>query len=285
MKRDYYEILGINKSASTDDIKAAYRTLALKYHPDRNQGEEKEAEEKFKEVGEAYAILIDPQKRSIYDQFGHDGPNRVSNINVGDIFDQFFNAGFGRRRKKSGLDTRGSIDLTLEEIATGCEKQVTYSRQDRCNKCHGIGGSGKPYVGCRGRGKVSRQHGPFTVETACIKCQGKKIKITSMCDNCNGKGNLTETQTISIKVPPGINDGETLVLQGHGGLLNPGEPRGDLLCRVRIQPHSDFSREGAHLLFVKPLQFSDLCTGTRTQIKTIYGKTVELQIPTGSQFG
>ncbi len=294
MKRDYYEVLDVSKKAASDEIKKAYRRLALKYHPDKN--EDADAEEKFKEASEAYSVLIDNEKRQQYDLYGHDAARQGNwsdiNFDPRDIFGADFFGGndpfsvfFGGRRGR-GEDIGIDVELSLEEAANGVEKQVSYTQRDRCSICHGIGGTGSSCPSCKGAGKIKYQRGPFmSMISTCPACSGKKIQIKEFCKSCKGKGKKTKNRTLSLKIPPVIDDNEVLVFREKGNLNNSSLPRGDLHCRVRIKHHDLFTRKGRHLIYKQMITFTGACLGTKLKIPTIYGKTVEIKVPPGTQFG
>lgn len=282
-KRDYYEVLGVARDATPDEIKRAYRKLAMQHHPDQNDSDDDAA---FKEAGEAYGVLSDPDQRQKYDQFGHDGPNMNWSGQAGfsDIFSSFF-GGFRQQERQRGSDIQTTVTLTLEEVARGAEKHVVLHRHNHCASCQGIGGSGKACSTCKGNGRINQQHGPFQSSRTCHKCHGKKLQITSPCQKCGGAGRRQETHTVSIQIPPGVDDGETLIIRGEGNGDRPSRPRGDCRLHVSVLRHPKFQRDGYHLVHDKALRFSDLCLGTKCKIETLLGETVELTIPAGTQFG
>lgn len=295
-KRDYYEILGLERSASESDVKAQYRKLAMKYHPDRNKNKE-EAETKFKEISEAYAVLGDPKQKAQYDQFGHQGAPSGgwrTDFNMADIFggSDFFGGGdpfsvfFGRQRQRRGDDVKLNLTISLEEVANGVEKQISYKQRDRCSTCKGIGGTGATCSTCNGMGKVKRQHSPFTsVVEVCHQCQGKKVNIKTACKSCKGSGRISNSKVISLRIPKGIEHGAVLTMRGGGNLNDASLPRGDFHCYIHIQSHKTFSREREHLACKRLINFYQACVGAKVKIPTIYGKEIELQIPPGTQFG
>ncbi len=284
MKRDYYDVLGVDRGASEDEIKKAYRQLALKYHPDRNKDED--AESKFKEVSEAYAILTDPEKKQMYDQYGHDAARR-GNWDMSDVFGDFFSNPFASmfQRRHKGSDASVLITLTLEEVATGVEKQVTYTRKKQCKDCKGVGGEGIPCPGCGGQGQVQHQHGPMAILATCPRCRGKKIQLKTTCSKCRGTGSINDNRTLSLKIPPAVEHGEILILRGEGNSSDQSMPPGDLRCQIKVESHKIFQREGLNLVKVHKLRFTEVCLGTTCDIPTIRGQTVGLRIPAGTQFG
>ncbi|MBK7877831.1 MAG: molecular chaperone DnaJ [Planctomycetes bacterium] len=300
-KRDYYEVLGVQRGAGEDEIKKAYRKAAMQFHPDRNPGD-KEAETKFKEAAEAYGVLSDAQKRAQYDQFGHQafGPGggfegqRYTNME--DIFSAFgdvfgFGEMFGGRRRsgpRPGNDLKIQLDLTLEEIDSGVERTVVLKRHEGCATCKGSGakaGTGPTQCGtCGGRGQIHRNQGFFTVATGCPRCRGLGQIIESPCTSCRGAGKLQEKAEIQIKIPAGIQEGVRLRVTGEGDAGDPGAPRGDLYCIVREVEHSVFQRAGADLVCELPFSFTQLALGDKVEIPTLRGKA-EMSIPAGTPSG
>jgi len=288
-KSDYYDILGINKNASDDEIKKAYRKLALKYHPDKNK--KKDAEARFKEISEAYSVLSDSQKRQVYDQYGHAGENRVHGgwhaVNPGEVSSSFFGSGFGfaRQRRRRGSDIHVHVPVTLEEVSTGTKKRVTLERYTRCHKCKGEGGTGQSCTNCGGYGQVRHQQGPMQVITTCRACGGAGMQITEKCVTCDGEGLITENPTISVQIPPGIASNETIVVEGEGHQEELNLPRGHVGCVIQVKKHPVFSRRGQHLLTVQKISMVQACLGDKTAIPTIDGTKVEVRIPPGTQPG
>jgi molecular chaperone DnaJ len=299
-KRDYYETLGVNRGASEEEIKKAYRKLALKYHPDRNPGD-KQSEERFKETSEAYQVLVDPQKRAQYDQFGHaafgdGGPFRggfdfttgFEDI-FGDIFGEFFGAGTGRRRTRvRGEDLRYQMDLTFEEAVFGAEKKVKVPRQGRCDACQGTGckpgTSPRTCPSCRGRGQVSFQQGFFNVSRTCTQCRGEGTIISDPCPACIGQGRVRKFHTLSIKIPPGVDGGSRLKLRGEGESGASGGPPGDLYVDIQVAPHPLFIRDGLDIICEIPISFVQAALGADIDVPTLEGK-VKMKIPAGTQSG
>lgn len=314
-KRDYYEVLGVDRSASADEIKRAYRKLAKKYHPDMNPGD-KEAEAKFKEVNEAYEILSDDQKKARYDQFGFAGvdPNYGAgagggygagfdgDIDLGDIFNSFFGGGFGgsgfgggsarRSAPQKGQTLRASVRLTFEEAAFGCDKEIDISRIESCPDCRGSGcaGGAQPETcpNCRGMGSVQvQQRTPFGVMSTsqtCGHCGGTGKIIKNPCPTCKGKGAVRRNKKITVKIPQGIDDGQAISIpnQGHAG--RNGGPNGDLLVAVELIPHPYFERDGSDVLYRHTISFAQAALGAEVEIPTIDGK-VKYNIPAGTQPG
>ena len=313
-KRDYYEVLGISKGASDEEIKKAYKKLARKYHPDVNPGD-KDAEEKFKEINEANAVLSDPEKKARYDQFGFagvdpnygaggpgwgDGAAGFDFGDLGDIFGSFFGGGFGgfggstqrRNAPQRGESIRVSVSISFTEAAFGCEKSVTIDRTESCPTCKGSGCAEgtTPEVcsECRGTGtvQVRRQTpmGVFSSTSACPKCGGKGKIIHQPCDDCRGSGFVRRRRTVQVSIPEGIDNGQTISLRGQGHAGKNGGPSGDLLITVMVKPHELFRREGTSVYCEAPITFTQAVLGTELEIPTIDGK-VKYTIPEGTQTG
>ncbi len=307
-KRDYYEVLGIEKSASADDIKRAYRRLAIKYHPDKNPGD-KEAENKFKECAEAYEVLSDTDKRKQYDQYGHEGlrgagMHDFSRMNVEDIFsmfgfEDFFGSVFGgggrggrrsagREGPSRGYDLETAVELTLNEIAKGTEKTIQFTRQDICAECNGNGSAKDSHPGrcptCNGSGQVAKGGGFFQMVSTCRQCGGTGQIITNPCKKCKGTGRIPKKRTVNIKVPPGVHEGQGIRVAGEGEPGRLGGPHGDLYCYVKLKPHEFFERSGNDLHVVVPISFTQATLGTTIDVPTLDG-TRKLKIPAGTQYG
>ena len=307
-KRDYYEVLGISKGAGEDEIKKAYKKMARKYHPDLNP-DDKVAEEKFKEVNEAYEILSDSQKRARYDQYGHAGvdPNFGAGGgfdggfdfgDLGDIFGSFFGGGFGGGRRANpnapqrGESIRMSLVLDFEEAAFGCEKSVTVDRYETCEHCHGSGcaDGSTPEVcdQCHGTGQVQVRRqtpmGVFSTSSTCTKCGGKGKLIHDPCKQCHGAGVERKKKTIKASVPAGIDNGQTISVRGQGHAGRNGGPAGDLLITITVRPHELFRREGTSVLCEAPITFAQAVLGAELEIPTIDGK-VKYDLPEGTQSG
>ena len=300
-KRDYYEVLGVDRKAGEDEIKKAYRKAALQFHPDRNPGD-KTAEGKFKEAAEAYSILCDAQKRAQYDQFGHQafGPGggfegqRYTNME--DIFSAFgdvfgFGDAFGRQRRsgpQAGRDLKIVLDLTLEEIDSGVERTVSLKRAETCAPCKGSGAkpgtSAAQCATCGGRGQIHRNQGFFTMATVCPRCHGAGSIIESPCTHCRGAGKTQEKSEIKIGIPPGIEEGVRLRVTGQGDVGDAGAPRGDLYCVVRELEHKLFQRNGADLICELPFSFAELALGDKLEVPTLRGRA-DMTIPAGTQSG
>ena len=308
-KRDYYEVLGISKGASEDDIKKAYKKMARKYHPDLNP-DNKEAEEKFKEVNEAYEILSDPGKKARYDQYGHAGvdPNFGAGGagfdgsfdfgDLGDIFGSFFGGGFGGGRRTNpnapqrGESIRMSLAISFEEAAFGCEKAVTVDRMEQCGTCRGNGCAPgtTPEIcpDCHGTGQVQVRRqtpmGVFATSSPCTKCGGKGRIIHQPCKDCHGTGAVRKRKTIQASIPAGIDNGQTISIRGQGHAGVNGGPAGDLLITITVRPHELFRREGTSVLCEAPITFAQAVLGAELEIPTIDGK-VKYTLPEGTQRG
>lgn len=291
-KRDYYEVLGINKQATAEEIKKAYRKLALKFHPDRNKADDAEA--KFKEVSEAYNVLSNVEKRQVYDQYGHAGENRVRGGWSGgmeEMFNHFWSGGgfggFGgfSNRRRRGSDIHIQVPVTLEEVSAGVEKTVSFERYTRCHKCKGAGGTGDVCSKCSGYGQVSHQQGHMQVITTCRACQGQGTKITNKCTVCDGEGVISEQPSVTIQIPPGVSNNEVLVVEGEGHQEELDLPRGNLGCVIQVRQHPIFHRRGSDLLTIKKISMVQACLGDKVEVPTIDGKKVEVRIPPGTQPG
>lgn len=309
-KRDFYEVLGIEKNATEADIKKAYRKMAKQYHPDVNQ-EDKTAESKFKEVNEAYEILSDSQKRSLYDQYGHAGvdPNSHGGAGqgfgdfdfggFGDIFESFFGGagGFGRTSKskngpQKGADLKYSVEIAFEEAAFGVEREISIHRQEACVTCGGSGA--KPGTNpttcqhCGGTGQVqvkqSTPFGQFVNVKACDVCRGEGKIIVTPCTACNGKGKIKKNIKIKLNIPAGIDDGQTISLRGEGEPGSKGGPAGDLYVTVRVKQHSLFKRQGNDVICEMPITFVQAALGSELEVPTLDGR-VSYTIPEGTQTG
>lgn len=309
MSKDYYEILGIDKNASEDDIKKAFRKLAMKYHPDRNPGD-KAAEEKFKEVNEAYQILSDPKKKSQYDQFGtadfdaQGGPGGFGGFNFGgfqdfggfgDIFDTFFGGGTSSSKSNGpqrGADLQYTLNLTFEEAAFGAAKEIEISRNEDCRTCGGTGA--KPGTRpvtcdkCRGTGQIRMQKrtgfGNFTTVTVCDKCGGKGTIINEPCPDCHGSGRVRRRRKITINVPAGVDDGNTIPLRGEGEPGVRGGEHGDLYIEINVLPHKLFKRQDFDVICEIPVSFPQAALGSEIDVPTIDGM-IKYVIPEGTQSG
>lgn len=305
-KRDYYEILGVPKGADEDSIKKAYRKLALENHPDRNPGNA-EAEKRFKDAAEAYAVLSDKEKRSRYDQFGHagvDGNGGAGGFaNAEDIFsafgdlfggrggsffEQFFGGGGGGRGRR-GASLKVDLELTLEEVATGTKKTLEIRRQETCASCEGSGAKNKAArkqcTTCRGRGEVIRNHGFVQMRSICPECSGAGEIVTDPCTKCRGSGRVPKASPITITIPPGIEEGHVERLRGQGEAGEGGGPPGDLVVVIHVSPHDVFERHGDDLYTLVRISYRQAVLGDEFDIRTISGEEVVLKIPAGTQPG
>jgi molecular chaperone DnaJ len=296
-KRDYYELLGIVRSAGEDEVKKAYRKLALQYHPDRNPGD-KQAEERFKEVSEAYQVLSDPQKRAQYDKFGHaafgdNGPGFDFNSGFedifGDIFGEFFGGAGARRRSESrGEDLRYNLTLSFEEAVSGVEKKIKIPRHGPCDMCRGTGAkagtSPQTCPSCRGRGQVSFQQGFFSVSRSCSQCHGQGTFISDPCTICGGAGRVRKMHTLSVKIPAGVDNGSRLKLRGEGETAPARGIPGDLYVVIQVEPHPIFTRENLDILCDVPISFVQAALGAEIDVPTLDGK-IKMKIPSGTQSG
>ena len=307
-KRDYYEVLGVSRNASEDELKKAYRKVAKKYHPDLNPGN-KEAEEKFKEVNEAYGVLSDPEKRSKYDQFGHAGvdPNfgaggggfNGAGFDFGDIFSDIFGGGFGgfgggsrRNGPRRGADVRQAVDISFEEAAFGCKKKINITKQEKCDTCGGSGAapgtSAETCRRCNGTGQIQTQQrtmlGYMTNVSTCPECHGSGKIIKTPCRDCRGTGKVRKSKTIEIDIPAGIDDGQTMQLSGQGEAGERGGPNGDLLVTIRVRRHPLFRRQDNDVYITMPITIVQAALGATVKVPTLDG-TVEYDIPEGTQPG
>lgn len=301
-KRDYYEILNVSREAGDDEIKRAYRKVAMQFHPDRNPGD-KEAEEKFKEASEAYEVLRDREKRQIYDQFGHEGlqGSGFSGFSgfddifssFGDIFEDFFGFGTsGRRRNRplKGKNLRYDTELTLEEAFAGKEEEIEFKKWDSCGTCEGSGitPGHEPQIcaTCNGNGQVVRSQGFFQIKTTCPSCSGSGKLITDPCNDCSGRGKVQVKRNINLKIPPGVDTGSQLRLRGEGEAGELGGPPGDLFVVIHVKEHELFKREGDHLFCEVPISFVQAALGDTFEIPVLGDeKTHELEVPRGTQPG
>ena len=320
-KRDYYEVLGVGKNATDEELKKAYRRLAKKYHPDANPDNKEEAEKKFKEVNEAYEVLSDKQKRQMYDQFGFDGPQNFGGGqngyysyssgfdgfggfsdfgdfgDLGDIFSSFFGGGSSRSRSSNGVrrgaDLKIAIEITFEEAYLGVEKEISINRNERCTHCNGTGAArgttAEKCSICNGTGKirqvVTTPFGQMATQKVCNTCGGTGKVIKQPCENCHGKGIVKKIVKLKVKIPEGIDDGQTVVLKGEGELGSNGGPKGDLYIVVRIKRHSIYTRKAEHVLCDIPITITGATLGTEIEIPMVDGTKETYRIPEGTQTG
>ncbi len=307
-KRDYYEILGVARGASKDELKKSYRKLALKNHPDRNPGD-KEAEERFKEAAEAYDVLQDDKKRGLYDQYGHkglegqgfSGAGGFEDIfsNFGDIFEDFFGFGGGgggggggrrggRSRVQRGADLRYDLTIDFMEAAFGMEREITVEKMVACGGCNGSGceGGSEPETcsNCNGTGQYTQSQGFFTVRTTCPYCQGKGKTISNPCHECRGRGQVPSSKKVSLKIPGGVDSGSKLRLTGEGEAGAQGGPPGDLYVFLTVKPHKFFKRNGNDVICLIEISFVQAALGDSIAIPTLKGEE-QLDIPKGTQYG
>ena len=298
-KRDYYEVLGLAREASPEDIKKSYRRHAHKHHPDRNP-DDPDAERRFKEAAEAYEVLSEPSKRQRYDQFGHAGLSGAgvhdySHMDVGDVasmFGDIFGDFFGGARRGRGADLKTEVEVTLAEVATGASRSIEYTRQDLCEACGGAGlapgARRQDCATCGGYGRVEQTTGLGAlfgrVITACPSCQGRGSTITHPCPSCRGSGRALKERVVTVQIPAGIHDGQAVRVRGEGEPGAEGTQRGDLHCYVRVAAHPFLERHNNDLLCRMPISFTQASLGAKTDVPTLTGKA-ELKIPSGTQHG
>ena len=310
-KRDYYEVLGVSKSASDDEIKKAYRKLAMKYHPDRNPGD-KDAEAAFKEINEAYSVVSDAEKRAKYDQYGHAafdpsmgggsgfggfGGFGGEGFDFGDIFSSFFGGGGSSRRSQSsavdGDDVLAKITITFDEAAFGCKKEISFARIEACGECGSTGAAKgttpETCQTCKGTGRVTVQQqsmfGYKQTQRACSACRGSGKIVKTPCKNCNGKGFVKVNKKLEVSIPAGIDSAQRIILRGQGSAGRNGGVNGDVIIDVRVQPHQIFDREGNNIYCDVPISFSEAALGAEIDVPVLGGKTEKLTIPEGTQTG
>ena len=303
-KRDYYEVLGVNKGASADQIKSAYRKLAVKHHPDKNKGD-KAAEEKFKEASEAYHVLSNPERKQNYDNFGHaafenggGGRGGFGNFDFSnhfsDIFEDFFGEGFGgsrrtRRSSNRGSDLRYDLSISLEEAFSGKKQDIKFSTSEKCDTCSGSGSKPGHQAGacsmCGGHGQVRSSQGFFTVQQTCPQCAGAGEEITHPCSSCNGQGKNQASKRLSVTIPKGVDDGTRIRLSGKGEAGSKGGGNGDLYLFINVHSHDLFKRSDENLFFECPVSIADAALGTSIEIPTIDGGKAKIKIPAGTQNG
>ncbi|EOA5629873.1 molecular chaperone DnaJ [Providencia rettgeri] len=299
-KRDFYEVLGLERNASDKDIKRAYKHLAMKHHPDRNQGD-KESEGKFKEIKEAYEVLSDEQKRAAYDQYGHaafeqggmgggggfGGGADFSDI-FGDVFGDIFGGGRRQQRPSRGSDLQYNMELTLEEAVRGVTKEIRIPTLETCDVCHGNGAkpgtSADTCSTCHGMGQVHMRQGFFSVQQPCPTCHGRGKVIKDPCNKCHGHGRVERYKTLSVKIPAGVDTGDRVRLSGEGEAGENGAPAGDLFVQVHVLPHNIFERDGNNLHCEVPINFADAALGGEIEVPTLDGR-VKLKIPAETQTG
>jgi molecular chaperone DnaJ len=305
VKRDYYEVLGIDRNATVDEVKKAFRKLAFKYHPDRNRNDGAEA--KFKEVNEAYEVLSDSEKRAAYDRFGHSGAENIFGrgfdsggfegfgfSGLGDIFEAFFGgtATGARRSPKRGSAINVNLSIAFEEAALGCEKELEVRRIENCPECKGSGSKAGTLpvkcTECGGSGQIHQVQrsifGRFTNVVICPRCQGNGTIVVESCRKCHGNGNIEYKRSIMVKVPAGINNGSQIRLSGEGNAGDMGGPPGNAYINLSVAPHKIFDRSGDDIIYELPVNFAQAALGTELEVPTLYGDT-KLKIPSGSQTG
>lgn len=307
-KRDYYEVLGVKKGASGDDIKRSYRRMAMKYHPDKNPGD-KEAEAKFKECAEAYEVLSDTEKRQRYDQFGHDGLrgmgmrdySHMKWQDIGSVFEDIFGGagGFGDIFGSSGRSTRRSgptrgydlettVEMTLQEVSKGTETTIEFTRKDICPECNDTGcAKGSSPVkcpACGGSGQIGRGGGFFQMISTCPQCRGAGRVIKNICKKCSGSGRVPKKREITIKIPAGVHEGQAVRMNAEGEPGKKGGPNGDLYCYVRIKAHEFLHRDGNNLIAVIPISFTQAALGATVEVPSL-NNVRQLKIPAGTQYG
>ena len=317
-KRDFYEVLGVNKNATDDELKKAYRKLAKKYHPDANPDNKKEAEAKFKEVNEAYETLSNPEKRRMYDQFGPDGPQGFGGAggngfysqgfdgfnmgdfgDLGDIFSSFFGGGFGGNGRTSraksgpskGASLRYDVEITFEEAFLGVEKEISFNREETCNTCHGSGAKPGTKVEncsmCNGTGQISQTQttilGQMQTTRTCPNCHGEGKVIKEPCETCRGKGKVKKATKIKVKIPAGIDDNQTVILRGEGAAGNKGGEKGDLFITVHVKRHSIYTRKQNNVYCDIPVTITQATLGANLEIPMVDGTKEKCKRPEGTQ--
>ena len=304
-KRDYYDVLGVDKGASADQIKSAYRKQAVKYHPDKNKGD-KTAEDKFKEASEAYHVLSNSERKQNYDNFGHaafenggGGRGGFGNFDFSnhfsDIFEDFFGEGFGgggrrsRRSNNRGSDLRYDLSISLEEAYTGKKQDIKFSTSDKCDTCSGSGSKPGHDAGscsmCGGHGQVRSSQGFFTVQQTCPQCSGSGEMITNPCGSCGGQGKKQASKRLSVTIPKGVDDGTRIRLAGRGEAGSRGASNGDLYLFINVYSHDLFKRSEENLFFECPISIADAALGSSMEIPTIDGGKAKIKIPSGTQSG
>jgi molecular chaperone DnaJ len=301
MKRDYYEILGVSRDATEDELKKAYRKLAVKFHPDKNPDDRRAAEERFKEIAEAYQVLCDAERRGLYDRFGHaafeQGGGAGFDFNagfediIGDLFGDFFGTGRsrgGRSRSRRGQDLRYDLEITFEEAAFGCEKTIAVPRLATCETCGGSGAKPgtqpKQCPQCRGSGQVRFQQGFFSIAKTCGHCNGQGQVISSPCAACGGGGVQRKTNQLSVRIPAGVDNGSRLKLRGEGESGGGNGTPGDLYVALRVREHPLFVREGVDVVCDVPISFAQAALGSEVDVPTLEGPS-RVKVPAGTQSG
>ena len=303
-KRDYYEVLGVGRTAGDEEIKKAYRRLAIQFHPDRNPGD-KQAEERFKELNEAYQVLSDPEKRSQYDRFGHavfQSPQGAGGFGgfdfsqgfeevFSDIFGDFFGTGRGRSRSRSrrGEDLRYDLEVEFEEAARGTEKIIKFQRLATCDGCNGTRARGgadgvRTCPNCRGTGQVRTQQGFFSISTTCGQCRGEGMMIADPCPRCQGQGRIRKPVSLSVRIPPGVDNGSRLKLRNEGEAGFASGPAGDLYVVVHVKEHPLFVRQDNDVVIEVPVSFPQAALGAELEVPTLEGK-IKLKLPAATQSG
>jgi molecular chaperone DnaJ len=301
-KNDYYSVLGVDRNADAEALKKAYRAMALKYHPDRNQGDS-EAEARFKEAAEAYSVLSDPEKRRLYDQYGHEGLKGQNfgggfedffsgfggRFGFGDIFNDFFGGGSQRQKgPRRGNDIGYELYITFEESYTGVEKEINITREENCASCHGSGsrsGTRETCPQCRGQGQVFQGNSFIRMATTCPQCRGQGTIAKDPCPDCRGQGRVKKSSQVLLKIPAGVDTGHRLRLQGKGDAGEMGAPSGDLFVAIGVKSHPIFSRERNHVYLEKKIDFTLATLGGELTIPTVTGETMVVTVPEGSQHG
>ncbi|MDL1866435.1 molecular chaperone DnaJ [Betaproteobacteria bacterium PRO4] len=297
-QRDYYEVLGVGRDADESELKKVYRKLAMKYHPDRNAGDAK-AEEKFKEIKEAYEVLSDPNKRAAYDQYGHAGLNggmggagaQGFSDAFSDIFGDLFGmrgGGGGRSNGHRGADLRYNLEITLEQAARGTETQIRIPKQETCDTCHGSGAkpgtSPKTCPTCNGHGQIRMQQGFFSIQQTCSHCHGSGKVVSDPCKDCHGAGRVKRQKTLSVRIPAGVDEGDSIRLTGEGEAGINGGQAGDLYVVIHLASHQVFQREGNHLHCEIPISFTVAALGGEIEVPTLDGHA-RIKVPAGTQTG
>ncbi len=308
-KEDYYELLGVPKNVNKDDLKKAYRKLAIQYHPDKNKGD-KASEEKFKAINEAYAVLSDDQKRATYDRFGHEavggggggGGFQQGNFDFSDIFEDVFSGdsafssffGFGGRggggsRAKRGADLRYKMEVTLEDALVGKKHTLEIKKQERCDDCNGSGAkkgtSQKTCPDCGGGGQIRQSRGMFSINTACHRCSGTGRIIESPCNTCSGAGTVVQKKKINVTIPPGIDDGQSIKMSGEGEAASGDGSAGDLYLTIALRQHEIFIRQEENLFAELPVNLAQAVLGGSNEVRTLDGKTIKIKIQSGTSEG